>query len=299
MANKDMNDIEVQKAKQRKREARRKFFRAFFSRKVVIIGVVGTLFFIFCAVFAPVLSSYNPNKTSFSESLQDPSATHILGTDTLGRDLFTRLLYGARVSLIVGVLAVVVSFIIGTFIGMLAGYYGGIVDHLVMRACEVIRAIPQIALTMLLLAMFGSSMLTMAIILGFSGVPGYIRMMRAQVMKEREADYIMASKLLGMKALPLMYIHLLPNCISPVLVMMTQQVGGTIMMESGLSFLGIGIRVPQASWGSMVNDGRSYLLDHPYLAIAPGACVAALVISLNLLGDGIRDALDPRLRGSI
>ena len=298
MANKK-TDLELQMAKKRKAEKRRKFLRAFFSRRIVIFGVAGTLFFILCAVLAPLLSQYDPNKASFSEALLPPGGAHLLGTDQLGRDLFTRLLYGARVSLIVGVLAVIVSCAIGTLIGMCAGYYGGIVDHLVMRGCEVLRAIPGVALNMCLIAIFGASVRTMAIILGLSGIPMYIRMMRAQVMKERDADYIVASKLSGMKPLPLMYRHLLPNCISPIIVLMTQQVGSTIMMEAGLSFLGIGIRVPQASWGSMVNDGRDMLQSHPWMALAPGACVALLVICLNLLGDGIRDAMDPRLRGSI
>lgn len=290
-------DNDKAKAKARNKEKRRKIMKAFFSRRIVIFGVVIFAIILFCAIFAPLLTKYDPNQNNYAESLLSPSKEHILGTDKLGRDVFARLLYGARVSLIVGVLAVIISCAIGTFLGMIVGYYGGIVDSIVMRACEVIRAIPAVALNMCLIAIFGSSITTMAIILGISGVPGYIRMMRAQVMKEREADYIVASKLTGMKMLPLMYKHLLPNCISPVLVHMTQQIGGTIMMEAGLSFLGVGIRIPTASWGSMVNDGRTLLLTHPNMAIAPGLCVALLVVALNLIGDGVRDAMDPRLRG--
>ena len=292
-------DEEIRKAKQRKKDRRRKFFRALFHRKIVIIGVAGTLFFVFCAIFAPFLTPYDPNKTDFGATMLNPTAAHLLGTDTLGRDVLARLLYGARVSLIVGVVAVVIACAIGTLIGMVAGYYGGWRDNLIMRICEVMDAIPQTVLAMSLIALFGRGIYDMALILGITTIPGYIRMMRSQVMKERGADYIMASRLQGMKMIPLMYQHILPNCISPIIVMMTQQVGATILVEAGLSFLGIGISVPTASWGSMVNDGRNMLLSHPILSIAPGICVALLVISLNLLGDGVRDALDPRLRGSI
>ena len=292
-------ETEILKAKQRKKDKRRKFLRAMFSRRIVIIGVVGTAFFLLCAIFAPVLAPYDPNTAEFAAALEGPSAAHLLGTDTYGRDVLSRLLYGSRVSLIVGVVAVMISCAIGTFIGMIAGYYGGWRDHLIMRGCEVMRAIPQTVLAMALITIIGRGIQDMAIILGITTVPGYIRMMRSQVMKERSADYITASRLQGMKMLPLMYKHILPNCISPIIVMMTQQVGATILVEAGLSFLGIGISIPTASWGSMVNDGRQFLLSHPILSIAPGVCVALLVISLNLLGDGVRDALDPRLRGSI
>lgn len=289
----------ILKAKKRKRDRRRKFFRAMFSRRVVIIGVVGTAFFVLCAIFASVLAPYDPNATDFSASLVGPCAAHLLGTDNLGRDVLSRLLYGSRVSLVVGVCAVAISCAIGTFIGMIAGYYGGWRDHLIMRSCEVLQAIPGTVLAMALLAILGRGIYDMALILGIATVPGYVRMMRSQVMKERDADYIMASRLQGMKLFPLMYKHILPNCISPIIVMMTQQVGATILVEAGLSFLGIGISVPTASWGSMVNDGRNFLLSYPVLSIAPGVCVALLVICLNLLGDGVRDALDPRLRGSV
>jgi len=229
--------------------------------------------------------------------LADPSAEHLLGTDMYGRDLFSRLVYGTRVSLIVGVLAVLLAAMIGTFLGLIAAYNGGIVDTVLMRACDAFSAIPQIAICMALIAIFGGGLVPMAVILSISSVPGYVRMMRSSALSVKESDYVLASKLSGKPALSLMYSHIFPNSVSPIIVMATQQIGATIMMEAGLSFLGIGITVPMASWGSIVNEARNYLLTDPVYVLAPCVCIALLVISLSLLGDGIRDALDPSLRG--
>ena len=182
---------------------------------------------------------------------------------------------------------------------MLAAYFGGIVDVLIMRGCEAVRSVPQVVFAMAFLAVFGGGFWNLAIVLGVSNVPGYTRMMRAQTLRIKNADYIVAGRLQGNKTLRLMYKHIFPNCISPVIVMMTQQVGSTILAEAGLSFLGVGISIPMASWGCMVSDGKAYLLSAPMFALAPGLCVAALVIALNILGDGVRDALDPRLRGEV
>ncbi len=281
----------------RSAENRKKFLRALFKRKVVIIGAVGVLFFVLVAILAPVLAPYDPNAVSLRDTLSDPSWEHWLGTDNFGRDVLSRIIYGARVSLMVGVLAVAIACIIGTFFGLLAAYFGGTVDAVIMRVCEAVMSIPNTVLAMALIAVFGGGLRNLAVILGVSTIPGYVRMMRAEALKVKGSDYVMAGRLQGSGNFRLMYSHILPNCLSPIIVMMTQQVGQTILVEAGLSFLGIGISVPTASWGSMVSDGKAYLLTNPVFAIAPGACIAILVICLNLFGDGIRDALDPRLRG--
>lgn len=291
--------VDLQRAKQRKREKEIKFIKMLFGRKVVIFGAVGVGLFVLIAIFAPWLSAYDPNEAHFADSLVKPSAKYLLGTDMHGRDVLSRIFYGARVSLIIGVLAVSISCVAGTFLGMSAAYFGGWVDNIITRLCEALRAIPQVVLAMALTSVFGSGMKNLAIILGISTIPGYIMMMRAQVLSIRESDYIMAGKLQGNSNLRLMIKHILPNSISPIIVMMTHQVGSTILAEAGLSFLGLGISSPMASWGSMVSEGRNYLLQNPVFALAPGVCVALLVICLNMLGDGIRDALDPRLRGEI
>ena len=182
---------------------------------------------------------------------------------------------------------------------MVAGYFGGIVDDIITRLTEAVRAIPQVVLAMALTAVFGSGIRNLAVILGISSMAGYIRMMRGQVLSIKESDYVMAAKLQGNSNFQIMFRHILPNSISPIIVMMTQQVGSTILSEAGLSFLGLGISAPTASWGSMVSEGRVFLLQNPVFALTPGICVAVLVICLNMFGDGIRDALDPRLRGEL
>lgn len=277
----------------------KKTIKTLFARKVAVFSALVVVIFILLAVFAPLIAPYDPNYADFASFLQGPSSAHLLGTDNYGRDVLSRIIYGTRVSLIIGVLAVVIACVIGTFFGMVAGYFGGIVDDVISRLMEAIRAIPQIILAMALTAVFGSGIRNLAIILGISSMAGYVRMMRGQVLTIKQADYIMAGKLQGNKDFRLMFKHILPNSISPIIVMMTQQVGSTILSEAGLSFLGLGISAPTASWGSMVSEGRLFLMQNPVFALTPGICVAVLVICLNMFGDGVRDALDPRLRGEV
>lgn len=274
-----------------------KFIYRMFSRRVVIIGFAGTVLFVFIAVFAPVIAPHDPAEMDLMGKLSDVTRDHLFGTDMYGRDILSRVVYGTRVSLIIGVLSVIIAAAIGTFFGMLAAYNGGIVDTVLMRICDAFRAIPQIALSMALIAVYGSSIWSMAVIISISTVPEYIRMMRASTLSIMSSEYILAAKLSGESSLLVMYRHIFQNSISPIIILATQQIGSSILMEAGLSFLGIGVMVPTASWGSMVNEARPYLLTHPIYVLAPCACIALLVISLNLLGDGIRDALDPTLRG--
>ncbi len=282
-----------------KREKIQKFFKVLFKRKLVLISAIGLLLFILMAIFAPLISPYDPNEQILIDTLQGPSLKHLLGTDNFGRDVLSRLFYGARVSLTVGVAAVFVACAIGTFFGMVAGFFGGWIDDVINRISEAIRAIPQIVLAMSLCALFGGGIVNLSIILGISNIAVYIRMMRGQVLSIKQSDYIMAAKLQGNKSMGIMLKHILPNCISPIIVQMTLQVGQTILSEAGLSFLGLGISAPTASWGSIVSDGRMYLLQNPSFSLAPGFCIALLVIFLNTVGDGVRDALDPRMRGRL
>ena len=277
----------------------KKFIKTLFNRKIVIIAAIGVLCFIFLAVFADVVTRYDPNATNAQETFASPSFRHLLGTDQYGRDTMTRLIYGARVSLIVGVLAVSIACVIGVLLGLCAAYFGGIVDIIIMRFCEALQAIPSIMVSIALIAILGHSITDLAIILAVSTVPGYVRMMRGQALSIKNNDYVKAGEIMGAKSLYSMIRHILPNAISPIIVMLTQQVGATILMESGLSYLGVGITIPTASWGTMVSDAKNLLISYPVLAIVPGVCVALLVICLNILGDGIRDAMDPRLRGEM
>ena len=282
-----------------KAKKRRQFIKALFSRKIVLVSACIVMLIILVAVFAYQIMPFDPNKPAVRERNQGPSATHLLGTDEFGRDVLSRIIIGSRVSLIVGVLAVIIACIIGTSLGMLAGYFGGFVDDLISRVAEAIRVIPQVVLAIALCAVFGGGIVNMSLILGISNMTVYIRMMRSQVMSIKERDYIMAGRLQGNSNGRLMLRHILPNSVSPIIVTMTQQIGGTILAEAGLSFLGLGISTPTASWGTLVSGGRAYLLTNPVYSIAPGVCIALLVICLNSLGDGVRDALDPRLRGEL
>ncbi len=275
----------------------KRFFRVMFSRKIAIIGVIGTMFFVLVAVLAPLIATHDPYFIENGAVMLKPSASHWLGTDMYGRDLFSRIVYGARVSLLTGVLSVLIGTAIGTFLGMLAAYCGGVVDMVLMRLCEVMRAIPQLALNLTLIAIMGGSMTSMVMILSLGGIWGTLRMMRASSLTIMNNDYVLAARLSGESMFGVMYKHVLPNSISPIIVSATQSVGGTILMESGLSFLGVGIKVPTASWGSIINEARSFMTLNPLYALIPCICLALLIISLNLLGDGIRDALDPTLRG--
>lgn len=294
------SDAELQKElKEYKKEKFRKFLKVLFKRKMVLISAIGLALFICMAIFAPIISPYDPNAQSLMDTLQGPSARYLLGTDNYGRDILSRIFYGARVSLVVGVAAVLVACAIGTFFGMVAGFFGGWVDDVINRISEAIRAIPQIVLAMSLCAVFGGGILNLSIILGISNIAVYIRMMRGQVLSIKQQDYIMAAKLQGNSSMGIMMKHILPNCISPIIVQMTLQVGQTILSEAGLSFLGLGISAPTASWGSIVSDGRMYLLQNPMFSLAPGVCIALLVVFLNTVGDGVRDALDPRMRGRL
>lgn len=277
----------------------KQFLRVLFSRKIVLVSAIGILFFVAVALFARYIAPYDPNEAFFADSLAQPSLKYWLGTDMHGRDVFSRVVYGSQVSLVIGLLAVIIACVIGTFLGLISGYVGGLVDDVITRISEAIRSIPQVILAMALTAVFGGGIINLSIILGVSNVVAYVRMMRGQVLSIKESDYVMAAKLQGNSSLRVMLRHILPNSVSPIIVLMTQQVGATILAEAGLSFLGLGISAPTASWGSIVNEGRSYLLQNPVYALVPGICVAVLVVFLNTFGDGVRDALDPRLRGDL
>lgn len=293
------NPAAEQSARKNKEKHRRQFIKTLFSRKIAVVALVILVVLILSAILADFISPYDPDAIKIAESKQGPSMAHLLGTDEFGRDVLSRIIYGSRVSLIVGVLAVAIACAIGTALGMISGFFGGIVDDVISRIAEAIRVIPQVVLAIALCSVFGGGVVNVAIILGISNVTVYIRMMRSQVMSIKERDYIMAGKLQGNSSLRLMTRHILPNSISPIIVTMTQQIGGTILSEAGLSFLGLGISIPTASWGTLVAGGRDYLLTNPVYSLAPGICIALLVICLNTLGDGVRDALDPRLRGEI
>lgn len=282
-----------------RRARRRKFTRTFFSKWTTTLALIVVILFVLIAIFADVISPSDPVEQVLVDSSLKPSAAHLLGTDQYGRDVLSRLIYGTRISLVVGVLTVFIGAFFGSVLGLVAGYCGGVVDDVIMRICEAIRAIPLIVLASALMLIFGGSVLSLVIILSIGNSTMFVRLMRGEVLKIKAADYVMARKVTGCSNLRIMVKHVLPNAVSPILVCMTQSIGGSVLAESGLSFLGIGIKPPTATWGNMINDSRNFLFTNPAFALAPGVCIVLLVISLSALGDALRDALDPRLRGTM
>ncbi|MCM1026665.1 MAG: ABC transporter permease [bacterium] len=277
----------------------KQFLSVLFGRKIVLISAIVILFFAFCAIASPLMAPCDPYEQDLSNRLAGASREHWLGTDQLGRDLYSRIVYGTRVAFLVGILAVFIAAALGCAIGLISGYFGGWVDNILMRIMEAQMAIPPLILALALVAVFGRSVPMLIFVLGISAIPGFARMMRGQVLSIREMDYIAASRIRGNSNLTTMIRHIFPNCLSPIIVIMTQSIGGTILAEAGMSFLGAGIVPPTASWGAMVNAGYSYIYDAPLFALAPGIAIILLVLAFNIFGDGLRDALDPRLRGTI
>ena len=274
--------------------------KALFSRPLVVAAAVIVLLFLLAAIFAPFLSPYDPYETDITGALKGPTAAHILGTDKLGRDIATRLMYGARTSLLIGFASVMISALIGVLIGLVCGFYGGVVNEILSRVVDALMSIPNIMLAMALSMMFSSGTIVgLMIVLGLATVPTYARIMAAEVMRIRDSDFMVAEKVLGMSSGRKIFAHLLPNCISPILVVLTANIGTTILCESSLNFLGLGVAAPTASWGGMVNEAYMMMMLAPAYALAPGLCIMLLVLGFNILGDGLRDAIDPRLRGTL
>lgn len=289
-------NLVINKALPRTKEMRR-FFKVFLGRHLVVFGLVIIVAFIIVAVFAPQIAPYDPLKRNLSESLQQPSKAHLLGTDILGRDTLSRLIYGSRISLIVGIVVVFIAGGFGVALGAIAGYYGGIVGAIIMRVMDALMTIPMLLLALSIAALLGGGLRNVVISLGISLIPGYARMMTSQVLVAKSLDYVLAEHSMGSSNNRILLRHIVPNCFSPILVLITMMMGTTILAEAGLSFIGIGITAPTPSWGNMVNDGREYLLSNPILSIAPGVAIMLVVFAFNMVGDGLRDALDPRLRG--
>lgn len=264
--------------------------------KRAMFGLIFILLLVFIAIFADVIAPYGMREQNLSNALQAPNAEHWLGTDDLGRDVLSRIIYGTRVSLTVGSSAVIVSLIIGAILGVLAGYYQGWLDTLIMRICDVLLSIPSILLAIAIVASFGSSMQNMIMAIGISGIPIFARIIRASVMAEKEKEYIEASKALGATDLRIIFRNILPNIMSPVIVQSSMGIASAILSAVGLGFIGLGLEASIAEWGTMLSAGRGYIRTHYYLTFYPGLMIVLTVLAFNLLGDGVRDAIDPKTR---
>jgi peptide/nickel transport system permease protein len=277
----------------------RRFMRVFFGRKVVLLGTWIILGFITLAIFASQIAPHDPYSQNLREALQPPSLTHLLGTDWLGRDTLSRIIYGTRISLLVGVVAVGVGSAVGMMLGLIAGYFGGFVNTMIMRWVDAMLSIPPIMLALAIAAALGGGIINLMIALCIGFIPAMARLMCGQVLSVRQADFVTAGEMIGASNLRIMLLHVFPNCLPPLIVMVTLSLGIAILAESGLSFLGVGINPPTATWGGMISDGYEYLFSNPVLSLAPGVCIILIVMAFNVVGDGFRDAFDPRLRGTL
>ncbi len=296
--NKDKMDSDFSETTEVKSEFRL-FLRVFFSRRVVVFGMIVILSFCATAIFAPVLAPYSPYEQDLNNALKDASWEHLLGTDALGRDTLSRVIYGSRTSLMVGVVSICIAAAIGMTMGLFAGYFGGVINAVIMRFIDALMAFPMILLALVIAALLGGGLKNVMIAIGISLTSVYARLMCGQVLSIKENEYILAARAIGAGNFNIMLRHIVPNCFPPLIVLVTMQMGFAILAEAGLSFLGMGIAPPGAAWGAMVNDGYKYLLKQPILSFAPGLAIMLVVFAFNMMGDGLRDALDPRLKGTL
>jgi peptide/nickel transport system permease protein len=276
-----------------------RILRIICRRKLSLIGFILIIVFLLTALLAPWLAPYDPYQIDVANQLQPPGSAHLLGTDFNGRDTLSRLIFGARISLIVSLGAVAIGVIAGQTLGLIAAYFGGLVSTIIMRFIDALMTVPGMLIALVLAAVLGGGIKNVIIALGVAVLSGHCRLMYSQALTVKQNDYILAGRSMGVSNLFMIVRHILPNAFPPLLVLITMDLGVVITAEAGLSFLGVGIQQPEAAWGSMVADGYRFLSTFPILSIAPGLALILVVFGFNMAGDGLRDALDPRLRGTL
>lgn len=283
---------------QKKRSMALEIWRRLKKNKMAMLGLTILVMLALTAIFADVIADYDTKVIAqdIPNRLQGPSMEHWCGTDEFGRDIFARLVHGSRVSLVVGLISVSISLFIGGALGAIAGYYGGRVDNVIMRIMDIFLAVPSILLAMTIVAALGTSLVNVMLAIGVSGVPGYARIVRASVMSIKDQEFVEASRAIGAKSPTTIFREILPNCLAPIIVQATLSVAGAILSTASLSFIGLGVQPPSPEWGAMLSGGRNYLRDALHLTMFPGLAIVITILALNLLGDGLRDALDPRLK---
>ncbi|MCR5089734.1 MAG: ABC transporter permease [Oscillospiraceae bacterium] len=285
-----------------KREAEKKYsftkdtMKRLARNKLTVIGMVILSILILSAIFAPLIVPYDYAEQNILEAYMSPCREHLFGTDEFGRDIFSRVLMGGRLSLVIGFIAVAIAIVFGGLLGAIAGYFQGAVDNVIMRFVDILMSIPQLLLAIAITATLGSSLLNLMIAVGIAAVPGYARIVRASVLSVRDQEFVEAARAVGTSDFKIIMKHILPNCLAPIIVKATLDVAICILSAAGMSFIGIGLQPPSPEWGAMLSDARYYIRDYSYMALFPGLCIALTIFSLNVLGDGLRDALDPKLR---
>jgi peptide/nickel transport system permease protein len=278
------------------RDLRKKIIRTFLQNKAALVGLIISLTVVVVCVSAPLLPLPDPIDQSFSQRFRPPSAQHLLGTDNFGRDVLSRVIWGGRISLLVGVLSVGIAMALGTVIGLIAGYKGGYIDHVTMRLVDVLMCFPTLILGILFMAALGSGMNSLIIAIGVAVAPRFARLCRGAVLSVRENDFVEAARSMGMSDNRIMFRHILPNVLGDMIVMGSLWVGAIIITEASLSFIGLGMPPPTPSWGRMVREGMDFLGHAYWVSVYSGGAILITVIGFNLFGDGLRDILDPKLR---
>lgn len=269
---------------------------AYRRNRLAMAGAVIVIALVLMAVLAPVLSPYDPYMIDLDVMTQAPSRAHWLGTDQFGRDLLTRILYGTRISLVIGIVPTLLSMSIGTTLGLAGGYYGGKVDMVIMRLCDIVLAFPSLLLAMAIMYTLGATLLNIFIALAAVGWAGTARVVRSQVLSLREKEFVEAARAVGVRSRVIMARHILPNCLPALIVLFTLGIPGAILSEASLSFLGVGAQPPTPSWGLIITSGKEFLFSAPWIAISPGVFILVTVLAFNFMGDGLRDALDPYMK---
>lgn len=272
------------------------FWRRFRRNHLAVAGLLILLLLVFIAIFAQQLAPYDYKESNMPQSLKPPSAAHWLGTDELGRDILSRIILGARVSLKVGVEAVVISLLVGILLGAMAGYYGGWIDNVIMRFMDIMLAFPPLLLAIAFMAVLGRGLDNAIIAIGIVSIPEYARIVRGSVLSVKENDYVQAARAIGDTDTQVILHHVLPNVMAPIIVRATLGVSAAILEAAALGFLGLGVQPPEAEWGAMLGSGRSAIFSAPHIITFPGIAITVTVLAFNILGDGLRDALDPRLK---
>lgn len=260
------------------------------------LGAILLTVMVLACILAPVIAPYGVNEMDVKHMFSAPGAGHIFGTDSMGRDLFSRLLYGGRYSIALGIVSSLVGAVVGIFIGSIAGYFGGKVETIIMRVMDIWASLPSILLCILISTALGAGFFNTVLALAVGNIPNNVRMIRGQILQERSKEYLEAAESINCSKMSIMFKHLLPNVISPLIVTITMGIGNMITMSASLSFIGLGVQPPTPEWGAMLADARAHILNYPYLIMFPGLVIALTVLAVNLLGDGLRDALDPKLR---
>jgi len=264
--------------------------------KMILSGLILIIFLFSIALFAPFITKYDYKEQNINLRLQPPSKEHLFGTDELGRDVYTRMVYGARISMSVGIIAVLISTILGVLIGAISGYFGGILDNIIMRIVDIVLTIPVLFLILMLIVYLGPSIFNIMVIIGLTSWTDIARIIRAEILSLKKQPFVEAAKLMGLKKRTIIFKYLILNTLGPVIVYMTFGVSGAILVESGLSFLGLGVQPPYPSWGNILMSGKDYIHSAWWLITFPGIAIFLAVFSFNLLGEGIRDYLNPKLR---